>query len=159
MQRSNRQLCVQHGKPSGVLPGPLQIALPHPLVVVSLLSLETPFRFFKVLYAVPRAGPLKTYRYRTVKQHGHIGEQPSQKISMAAVNGCKVDTTGFISMAGYNRRISSNHIGQIVKVRFDVVAAKFVATAVDGTELRRFTLPVISREYILGLPEPEGVYN
>ena len=71
----------------------------------------------------------------------------------------KVDTTGFISMAGYNRRISSNHIGQIVKVRFDVVAAKFVATAVDGTELRRFTLPVISREYILGLPEPEGVYN
>jgi hypothetical protein len=68
----------------------------------------------------------------------------------------KVDTTGFISMAGYNRSISSHHIGQIVKVRFDAVTAQFVASVVDGTELRRFTLPVISREYILGMLE--GVY-
>jgi transposase len=65
----------------------------------------------------------------------------------------KVDTTGFISMASHNRRISPDHIGQVVKVHFDPVAAQLVAAAVDGTELKRFTLPVVSREHILGMPE------
>jgi len=63
----------------------------------------------------------------------------------------KVDVTGSISMADYNRRVSVDHIGQVVKIRFDPDAHEFVARAVDGTELRRFTLPVISAEYIMGL--------
>lgn len=63
----------------------------------------------------------------------------------------KVDPGGCMSMAHLNRRIADTHIGQIVKVRFDPEILLFVARAVDGTELRRFTLPVISADYILGL--------
>jgi hypothetical protein len=67
----------------------------------------------------------------------------------------QVDTTGFISMAHLNRRISPLHIGQIVKVRFDPTRHEFVASTVGGTELRRFTLPVISADYIRGI-DPGG---
>ncbi len=67
----------------------------------------------------------------------------------------KVDTTGCISLADSNRRVSKDHIGQIVKVRFDSQTTSFVARAVDGSVLKRFTLPVISKEYILG----QGVHN
>lgn len=62
----------------------------------------------------------------------------------------KVDTTGYISMARYNRFISKAHTGQIVKVRFDVQLKKFIAFSVEGIELRQFSLPVITTEYILG---------
>lgn len=68
----------------------------------------------------------------------------------------QVDTTGCISLANYNRRVSKDHVGQVVKVHFDPQQALFVARAVDGAELRRFTLPVISEKYILG---QEGVHN
>jgi len=67
----------------------------------------------------------------------------------------KVDASGCISLANLNRQVSKDHIGQIVKVRFDPKTISFVAMAVDGSELSRFTLPVISKEYILGL----GVHN
>lgn len=63
----------------------------------------------------------------------------------------KVDTYGCISMAHLNRRMGDTFIGQIVKVRFDPQTHEFVAWAVDGTQLRRFTLPVISADYILDL--------
>jgi hypothetical protein len=62
----------------------------------------------------------------------------------------KVDLTGSISLAAFNRRVSRAHVGQIVKVRFDLEARLFVARAVDGAELRRFHLPIISADYILG---------
>jgi len=67
----------------------------------------------------------------------------------------KVDTTGYISMADFNRRVSKGHVGQVVKVRFDPETKSFIARAVDGSELRRFTLPVISKEHILD----QGVRN
>ena len=54
-------------------------------------------------------------------------------------------------MAHYTRRVSDQHIAQIVKVRFDAITHEFLASAVDGTELRRFTLPLISADYILGV--------
>jgi hypothetical protein len=53
-------------------------------------------------------------------------------------------------MADYNRRVSTQHVGQIVKVRFDKEAQRFTAHAVDGTPLSRFTLPLLSKQYILG---------
>lgn len=62
----------------------------------------------------------------------------------------KVDQTGAISMADYNRLVSKQHVGQIVKVRFDKEARVFSAYDVNGSYLRSFTLPVISEEYILG---------
>jgi transposase InsO family protein len=63
----------------------------------------------------------------------------------------KVDQTGSISMADFNRRVSLQHVGQIVKVRFDKQTLQFAAYAVDGTYLNAFTVPVISETYILGL--------
>lgn len=62
----------------------------------------------------------------------------------------KVDQTGAVSMADYNRLVSKNHVGQIVKVRFDKETQMFSAYDVNGTFLRSFTLPVISKEFILG---------
>jgi hypothetical protein len=62
----------------------------------------------------------------------------------------KVDCLGSISIADFTRRVSPNHLGQIVKVRFEVATYEFVAAAMDGTELRRFTLPIISSDYIMG---------
>jgi hypothetical protein len=62
----------------------------------------------------------------------------------------KVDHTGCISLADYNRRVSRDLVGQIVKVHFDPHGAVFVAQTVDGTELKRFTLPILSQDYILG---------
>jgi hypothetical protein len=63
----------------------------------------------------------------------------------------KVDCLGSISIADYTRRVSADHIGQVVKVRFDLATHKFVVTAIDGTELRRFTLPIICSDYIMGV--------
>lgn len=65
----------------------------------------------------------------------------------------KVDCLGSISMAHYTRRVSDQHVAQIVNVRFDAVTHEFVASAVDGTELRRFTLPIISADYIQGVSD------
>jgi len=62
----------------------------------------------------------------------------------------KVDQTGAVSMADYNRLVSKKHVGQIVKVRFDTETQVFSAYDVDGTFLHSFTLPVITKEYILG---------
>ena len=67
----------------------------------------------------------------------------------------KVDTTGCISVSNFNRMVSTNHIGQVVKVHFDSETKLFIVRAADGSELRRFTLPIISKEYILG----SGVHN
>jgi transposase-like protein len=67
----------------------------------------------------------------------------------------KVASNGYISLADYNRRVSKNHVGQVVKVRFDTETTSFVAHSVDGSELSRFTLPVISEDFILG----QGVHN
>lgn len=67
----------------------------------------------------------------------------------------KVDTTGCISVANFNRRVSNDHVGQVVKVRFDPEIKLFIVRAADGSELRRFTLPIISKEHILG----PGVHN
>lgn len=53
-------------------------------------------------------------------------------------------------MADHNRLIDRAYGGQLVKVLFDPTAQVLVASAVDGTELRRFTLPVLSPAYILG---------
>ena len=62
----------------------------------------------------------------------------------------KVDQTGAVSMADYNRLVSKKHVGQIVKVRFDKETQMFSAYDVDGTFLHSFTLPVTTKEYILG---------
>ncbi len=67
----------------------------------------------------------------------------------------KVDTTGCISVANFNRQVSNDHVGQVVKVRFDPETKLFIVRAADGSELRRFTLPIISKEHILG----PGVHN
>ena len=61
----------------------------------------------------------------------------------------KVDSTGSISMADLNRRVSLAHVGQLVKVHFDVGRREFVALSVEREELRRFTLPVVSADYIM----------
>lgn len=62
----------------------------------------------------------------------------------------KVDQTGAVSMADYNRLVSKKHVGQIVKVRFDKDTQMFSAFDVKGTFLHAFTLPIISEEFILG---------
>lgn len=62
----------------------------------------------------------------------------------------KVDCLGSISLADFTRRVSTQHVAQIVKVRFDLATHEFVASTVDGTELRRFTLPIILADYIMG---------
>ena len=62
----------------------------------------------------------------------------------------KVDKTGCISLNDTNRFVSRIHCGQIVKVHFDAQTHEFVASAVDGTELKRFTIPSICKEFILG---------
>jgi hypothetical protein len=62
----------------------------------------------------------------------------------------KVDVTGSVSMADYNRLVSKEHVGQIVKVRFDKELQVFSAYDVNGTFLRSFIVPVVSEEYILG---------
>ncbi len=61
----------------------------------------------------------------------------------------KVDSNGSISMADVNRHVSRDHVGQLVKVHFDVESREFVALSVEGEELRRFTLPVISAASIM----------
>lgn len=62
----------------------------------------------------------------------------------------KVGDKGQISMADYNRLISKQHRGQIVKVRFDASQAHFVARDMAGEQLASFTLPVIDPDYIMG---------
>lgn len=62
----------------------------------------------------------------------------------------KVDKTGCISLNDYNRLVSKAHCEQIVKVRFDAEALQFVASTIDGLELKRFTIPSINTEYIRG---------
>lgn len=62
----------------------------------------------------------------------------------------KVDNSGYISMADHNRFVSKQHRGQIVKVRFDSIDARFVAHDVAGVKLASFTLPVIDPDYIRG---------
>lgn len=74
----------------------------------------------------------------------------------------KVDKSGYISMADYNRFVSKQHRGQIVKVRFDADQAHFVARDVAAIELASFTLPVIDADYIMGtgsqlLDNPRGL--
>jgi hypothetical protein len=66
----------------------------------------------------------------------------------------KVDCLGSISIADYTRRVSAEHIGQVIKVHFDLATHEFVAAAMDGTELRRFTLPIICSDYIMGVHNP-----
>lgn len=62
----------------------------------------------------------------------------------------KVDHTGCISMHDNNRLVSRLHRRQIVKVHFDLTDLHFVATAVDGQFLKRFTIPGIDADYIIG---------
>ena len=66
----------------------------------------------------------------------------------------KVDKAGCISLNDYNRLISRDHCEQIVKVRFDAETTQFVASTIDGVELKRFTLPSINTEYIRGTGSP-----
>lgn len=63
----------------------------------------------------------------------------------------KVDTWGSISVAHHNFTTHKDYIGQVVKVRFDVANRVFVASSVEGVELRRFTLPEITPDYIRGI--------
>jgi transposase InsO family protein len=62
----------------------------------------------------------------------------------------KVDKTGSISVADFNRLVSRDHYRQIVKVRFDPQEKVFRAAAVDEHPLATFTLPIIAPDYILG---------
>ena len=62
----------------------------------------------------------------------------------------KVSSSGFISLADTNLKVSRKLIGQIVKVRFDPEEAVFCVHAVDGHLVCRLTLSLISKEYILG---------
>ena len=62
----------------------------------------------------------------------------------------KVDQTGCISLNDFNRFVSRDHCGQVVKVRFDAEAQHFAASAIDGRQLKCFTLPSINADYIMG---------
>ena len=62
----------------------------------------------------------------------------------------KVDQVGCISLNSYSRSVSRKHAGQVVKVRFDATQHHFIASAIDGTELKRFTIPSICPDFIRG---------
>lgn len=62
----------------------------------------------------------------------------------------KVDKTGSISLADHNRRVGKHLVGQTVEVRFDPQQACFQAYDVSGVQLRRFTIPVVTKDYIIG---------
>lgn len=103
--------------------------------------------------------PLLAYPELAVPRRPYSPEQEPQLFQMARVYDYlgqwqwqrKVDSTGSISVADFNRRVSLDHVGQIVKVRFDPVLRQFTAYAVDGTFLNSFTVPVISKSFILDL--------
>ena len=61
-----------------------------------------------------------------------------------------IDSSGQLSLGGFNRRIGSAFCGQVVKVHFDLETALFVASTLQGHELKRFSLPSITTEAICG---------
>ncbi len=63
----------------------------------------------------------------------------------------RVDASGQISLADHNWQVSTAYARQAVTVRFDPDPREFVVRAVDGSELRRLTLPQVSLDHILGL--------
>lgn len=107
--------------------------------------------------------PLVAHPELAIPQRPYVPEHEEELFDMQRVYNYlsqwewerTVSTDGYISLADINRRVSKNHAGQVVKVHFDKDQAVFIARSVDGTELCKFTLPVISREYILG----QGVHN
>jgi transposase InsO family protein len=62
----------------------------------------------------------------------------------------KVSSSGFISLADTNLKVSRSLTGQIVKVRFDPEEAVFCVHAVDGHLICHLSLSLISEHYILG---------
>lgn len=69
----------------------------------------------------------------------------------------KVSSSGFISLADKNVKVSRKFSGQIVKVRFDPEAAVFCVHAVDSHLVCRFSLPHVSANYILGDYETQSM--
>lgn len=61
-----------------------------------------------------------------------------------------VDSSGQISLGGFNQRVGYAFCGQVVKVRFDLETLEFVASDFHTQELKRFTLPSITPEAICG---------
>jgi transposase InsO family protein len=62
----------------------------------------------------------------------------------------QVDSTGQISLGGCNRRVSKQHLGQVVTIFFDPSARHFAVQAVDGQALTAFSLPILDPAVILG---------
>jgi transposase InsO family protein len=69
-----------------------------------------------------------------------------------------VNSSGCIYLAKVSQSVGRQFAKQIVKIHFDSKDTKFVASAVDGTELRRFTIPTISKSFILN-QNAQGVWN
>ena len=69
-----------------------------------------------------------------------------------------VNSSGCIYLAKISQSVGRQFAKQIVKINFDSKDKKFVARAVDGTELRRFTIPAISKPFILN-QNIQGVWN
>jgi hypothetical protein len=66
----------------------------------------------------------------------------------------QVDATGQISLGGYNRRVSTQHVGQVVAIHFDPQQRLFTVQAVDGQPLPPFALPILNPAFILGTGSP-----
>lgn len=62
----------------------------------------------------------------------------------------KVDATGCISLSDTNRLVSKSLRGQIVRLHFDPDTALFVASTLDRQPVKRFNLPAIDPDWIMG---------
>ena len=60
----------------------------------------------------------------------------------------QMDTLGRISLGGYQRVVSKNHLRQIVKIRFDSKSKDFLAEDLDGNFLKSFSIPTISSDFL-----------
>ena len=63
----------------------------------------------------------------------------------------KVDKQGCISMANHNRRVSQEHVGQVVNITFNLQQLHFEAYDAAAQFLNAFHLPVIDARYIIGI--------
>jgi hypothetical protein len=61
-----------------------------------------------------------------------------------------IDSSGQLSLGGLNHRIGYAFCGQVVKLHFDLDTLEFVATHLQGHELKRFMLSTISTDTICG---------
>jgi transposase InsO family protein len=103
--------------------------------------------------------PLRAFPSLAQPRRSYSLEQEAQLFDLARVDAYLaewrwqrlVDSAGKISLNGRNYRVGKRYTGQVIRVQFDTTVRQCVCSLVDGTEVRRVSVPEFSAEYLLGV--------